>query len=85
MNFKEKIDNIVLHLGWKPIKVEDNREAIHHGVPARQVDITFDRPGGRFKTTHTFAKANGMSEDAMVVVIDSYLKNEEKFKELNSL
>jgi hypothetical protein len=79
---KEKIAQLVSDFGWKLVKVEEDRNATHKGVAAREFNLTFDRPGGRYKTTHIFAKGNGMSEDNMITVMGSYLKNEDRFRSL---
>jgi hypothetical protein len=79
---KDKINDLIRSMGWTPVKVEEDRNANHNGLPAREFNLTFDRPGGRYKTTHMFAKANAMDEDDMVTVIGSYLKNEDRFRSL---
>ena len=77
MALKEKIEEVILDLGWEPGKVKVDRNADIHGVPSWNAELTFKREGRTFRVDHSWAKGNNMSEDEMAWNLRSYLIGED--------
>lgn len=77
MNLKERIEEVVVDLGYHPRAVSTNRNHIEHGVPSWQILVEWTNKSEQtYRSEFAIAKANGMSEEHIAKVVKSYLQSD---------